>query len=60
MSVAEQRKDNVAACIDVVNREEQFSKTRLSEIVGEKFDIPAREIGCRRRRDWRRAPDQIP
>ena len=55
MGVAKQRKDHVAPRIDVVNRDDQLSKTRLSEIVGKQFDIPSCEIVRLRPGNWRRA-----
>ena len=60
MSVAEEREDDIAARIDVVNCNEQFAEAGLSKVVGQQLDIPPREIvrrgGCNRCG----AADQIP
>src|SRR3954468_4632814 len=39
MRVAEQRKDYIAACIEIVNRDEKLAKPRLPKIVGQQFHI---------------------
>src|SRR3954463_8005191 len=60
MRVAKKRKHHVAARIDVVNGNEQLAKTGLSKIVGEKFDIPPRQVVRLGRSDWRRSSDHVP
>ena len=60
MGWPEQREDDVAPRVDVVDGHEQFAESRLSEIVREQFDVAAREVPGVRRRNRRCASNQVP
>ena len=52
--------DQVAARIQIVDRDQQLAEPRLPEIVGQHLDVAARQILGRRLLQLRRAAQQIP
>jgi len=52
--------DDIAPRVQIVNGYQKFTKSRLTEIVRQQFDVPAGEILRVRCRDGSRATNQIP